>query len=50
VTDPVVEENFFGKPDGKYPMTDTYLCVGLGETFKGYRYKLVATVMNRQLL
>ncbi|MGB8204075.1 MAG: hypothetical protein WCE83_05325 [Candidatus Baltobacteraceae bacterium] len=50
VTDPVAEEKFFQKPDGKYPMTDTYLCVSLGEPFKGYRYKLVATVINRQFL
>ncbi len=51
VTDPVAERAFLAKPDGRYPMTDTYLCVSLGEAHTdGYCYKLVAALISKQPL
>ena len=29
VTDPIAEQAFLAKPDGRYPLSDTYLCVSL---------------------
>ncbi|MCC7054866.1 MAG: hypothetical protein IT355_16460 [Gemmatimonadaceae bacterium] len=43
VTDPKVETDYLGKPDGEYSFeTRALVCVSLGEPFDGYRYKLVA--------
>ena len=51
VTDPVAERAFLAKPDGRYPLITTYLCVSLGEAHTdGYCYKLVAAVINQQPL
>ena len=51
VTDPVAERAFFAKPDGRYPLTTTYLCVSLGEAHTdGNCYKLVAAVITKQPL
>jgi hypothetical protein len=48
VTDPVAERAFLGKDDGEYPLTDTYLCISLGEAYTdGYCYKLVAAVISK---
>jgi hypothetical protein len=50
VTDPVAERAFLAKPDGRYPLITTYLCVSLGEAHTdGYCYKLVAAVISKQL-
>lgn len=51
VTDPIAERAFLAKPDGRYPLTDTYLCVSLGGAHDdGYCYKLVAAVISKQPL
>ena len=45
VTDPEAESRLFRKGEGKYPIARPYLCVSLGEPFKGYCYKLAAAVI-----
>ncbi len=51
VTDPVAERAFLSKANGEYPVTDTYLCVSLGEAYSdGFCYKLVAAVISKQTL
>jgi hypothetical protein len=51
VTDPVAERAFLAKPDGRYPLITTYLCVSLGEAHTdGYCYKLVASLISNQPL
>ncbi|MGD0231570.1 MAG: hypothetical protein ABSC19_14655 [Syntrophorhabdales bacterium] len=50
VTDPVAERKFLGKPDGRYPLDESYLCISLGEVHTdNYCYKLVAAVIMREL-
>jgi hypothetical protein len=49
VTDPIAERMFLAKPDGRYPLIDTYLCISLGEPHTdGCCYKLVAAVISKQ--
>jgi hypothetical protein len=51
VTDPVAERAFLAKPNGRFPLTNTYLCVSLGEAHTdGYCYKLVASIISQQPL
>ena len=51
VTDPVAERAFLAKPNGRFPLTNTYLCVSLGEAHTdGYCYKLVASIISKQPL
>lgn len=47
ITDPLVEERYFDKDIGEYPITEkeAYLCVSIGEPYEGYCYKLVAGVI-----
>ena len=45
VTDPKAEYYFFQKGEGKYIKNQVYLCVSLGEPFKKYCYKLIATLI-----
>jgi len=48
VTDPVIENIYLKKEDGKYKINkdDVYLCISLGGLFEGYAYKLVAGIIN----
>ena len=51
VTDPIAERAFLAKPDGDYPLADTYLTVSLGEPHTDdCCYKLVAAVISDQTL
>jgi hypothetical protein len=51
VTDPAAERAFLAKDDGAYPLTDTYLCISLGEAHTdGSCYKLVATIIGESPL
>lgn len=50
VTDPVAEQVFLGKPNGKYSLKNVYLCVSLAEEFDGSCYKLVAGVICKESL
>ena len=47
MTDPILEEGYFDKYIGDYPIAekDVYLCVSIGEPYEGYCYKLVAGVI-----
>lgn len=51
VTDPDIERDFLGKPDGSYALGESCLTISLAEPFetKGqyYRYKLVAAIIER---
>ncbi len=49
VTDPKVESYFFKKQDGKYQINNLYLCIRIGEPFKDYCYKLVASMITNPL-
>ena len=47
VTDMMIERDYLMKPQDEYPLSNknTYLTISLGESFKGFCYKLVAAVM-----
>jgi hypothetical protein len=45
VTDPVVESRYLAMEDGKHPVGEALICVSLGESFNGYAYKLIASVL-----
>lgn len=45
VTDPKLEKEYFAKPNGKYELNESLLCISLGEVFNGYAYKLAASVL-----
>lgn len=47
VTDPAVEQELKQNADGEYSFNEAIMCVSLGETFNGYAYKLVASVILR---
>lgn len=45
ITDPLVEQYYKGLGDGKYhPDNISYFTISLGETHKGFAYKLIAAV------
>ena len=48
VTDPVIENRYFNKDVGQYPInkTNLYLTISIGEPYEGYCYKLVAAVIG----
>lgn len=46
VTDPWIEEKYFGGPDGTYPIENCRLCVSLAEIIGGSATKLVAAVIT----
>lgn len=47
VTDPQVEREFLSRGEGRYThQRQTVACVSIGEPFQGYRYKLVASIID----
>lgn len=48
VTDPVYEESYRAKPTGTYELGEAFLTVSLAEPFKGYAYKVVAAIIQRE--
>ena len=46
MTDPVVETAYLGGADGVFPMDDAILVISLSEIFKGFAFKLVATIFT----
>ncbi|MDE0200959.1 MAG: hypothetical protein OXK73_00830 [Rhodospirillaceae bacterium] len=49
VTDPVYERQYLAKLDGTYSVGECFLTVSLGEPFGGAVYKLVASIIAKQL-
>lgn len=47
MTDPLVEQAYFQKADGEYPLSNALLCISLGEVFHGFAYKLAAAVITK---
>lgn len=50
ITDPVIEREYLAQPNGDYIVSDAYICVSLGEPFKGEVYKLIAAIITRSRL
>jgi hypothetical protein len=50
ITDPVVEKKYLAMDDGKHPVGEALICVSLGESFKGFAYKLIASVLPAAIL
>ena len=46
VTDVLWEEEYLGKPSGRYPVGQAYLTVSLGEPHEGFAYKLIAAIIT----
>lgn len=46
VTDPVIEQFYLAKPDGRYEIGECYLTISLGEDFEGFCYKLIAAIIE----
>jgi hypothetical protein len=47
VTDPDVERDYLRRRDGNYFLGECFLTLSIGEPFKGFRYKLIAAVIER---
>ena len=45
ITDPAYERAYHSKPNGTYPLGECFLTVSLGESYRGYTYKLVAAII-----
>ena len=45
VTDPEYERRYLAKLDGKYSLDECFLTVSLGEPFRGFIYKLIASII-----
>ena len=48
VTDPIYERRFLKRDDGPHDLGECCLTISLGEEFKGFAYKLVAAVIERE--
>lgn len=46
VTDPVIERDYRRRPNGTYPLANPFVCISLGDLYKGYYYKLVAAILH----
>ncbi len=50
VTDPFIEDHFLARGDGEIRRDDALLCLSLGELYRGFAYKLVASVITQRRL
>lgn len=50
VTDPAIERAYLGRADGEYEVGPAYVCVSLGEVYEGFAYKLVASILTRDMV
>lgn len=48
VTDPVVEDEYFVRENGRYPVEDAVLSMSLSELIYGHSHKLIAAVLTRE--
>jgi hypothetical protein len=48
VTDPEIEREYLGKPDGQYQIMCPVLCISLGDLYQGHFYKLIAAVFYKE--
>lgn len=48
VTDPVFEDIYFSKANGRYPIADAILSLSLSELIYGHAHKLIAAVFTRE--
>jgi len=48
VTDPEIEREYLGRPDGRYQILRPVLCISLGDPYQGHFYKLVAAVLYKE--
>lgn len=46
VTDPLIERQYLAGEDGDYAVGECFITVSLGEPYKGFCYKLVATIIT----
>jgi hypothetical protein len=46
VTDPYIESKYLASRDGEYHLDECFVTVSLGESFEGYCYKLIATIIT----
>lgn len=47
VTDPIYERAYLARQDGDYGIGESFVVVSLGEPHKGYCYKLIAAILER---
>lgn len=47
ITDPEFESEYLARPNGNYSIGECYLTVSIGEPFNGFRYKLIAAIIER---
>ncbi len=47
ITDPDIERAYLKREDGNYNLGECYLTISLGEPYKSYCYKLIASVMEK---
>lgn len=50
VTDPIALARYKSLAVGNYSLDDALFCVSLGETFRGYAYKLVAAIFTPDMV
>ena len=50
ITDPWIEDRYFPKVDGRYPLAESRICVSLAAVINGLAVKLVASVITPERL
>lgn len=47
MTDPVIERRYLGFANGYYQIDNAFICVSLAKPWKGFAYKVVASIITR---